>query len=61
MQGDKKVLACLSETAQKVWDKIKEEIMNKPIGIKKHWAQAVLDSEGGYIIYKVISIMTSVL
>ncbi len=51
MRGDEKVLACLIETAQRVWDEIKEEIMNKLIVTMKRRAQAVLDAEGGYTKY----------
>ncbi len=52
MRGDKKVLACLIETVQRVWDEIKEEIMNKLIVVPmKRRAQAVIDAEGGYTKY----------
>jgi hypothetical protein len=51
MRGDAKVLACLIETTQQVWDDIKEDVMNKLIITMKRRAQAALDAEGWYTIY----------
>ncbi len=51
MQGDEKVLAALIETAQLVWNHIRDEVMNKLIVTMVHCAKAVLEADGWYTKY----------
>ncbi len=51
MQGDEKVLAALIETAQRVWNDMKDEIFNKLIVTMVHRAKAVYEADGWYTKY----------